>query len=370
MLARMRRNSRRFALFAPALVLAAALAMHVARAQQPPATDGGAAAPSDGGGPPPPPETGGGEEHEASDGPERVTVGLFLDHVPVIDVHSNTYLADFYLWFRWKGDIDPTESYELTNAVQAWDILKVPVYTDDDGKPQADTLDDGTKYQCIHIQGTFWHAFPLHDYPFDEQDVVIELEDADHLADELVYVAETSQSGHEPGLEIPGWTIEDSHAAVTIAHYPTNFGDPRVRAGGDDYEHFEFRLHVKRPVVAYLVKTILPIAIVILITFIVFLIDSKYFEGRLGLAITSLISAVALQLTAASDLPSVGYSVLLDRVYDLAYLVIFLSLVESVIAVRLADGGKEDRARAVDKMTLIVLLLVFFGGVAGIVFVR
>ena len=88
------------------------------------------------------------------------------------------------------------------------------------------------------------------------------------------------------------------------------------------------------------------------------------------MAITSLISAVALQLTAAADLPSVGYSVLLDRVYDLAYLVIFLSLLESVWAVRLADAGEEAKARRLDKLALVLLLAMFFGSIGLIVAVR
>src|SRR5262245_30141278 len=109
---RMRRSVRRVAWFFPALALAAAVAMHAARPQQPPAAPD-AGAPHGDGATPSPPE-GGGEEEEQPQGerPERVTIGLFLDHVPVIDLHSNTYIADFYIWFRWKGDIDPTASYE------------------------------------------------------------------------------------------------------------------------------------------------------------------------------------------------------------------------------------------------------------------
>ena len=129
-------------------------------------------------------------------------------------------------------------------------------------------------------------------------------------------------------------------------------------------------LHVKRPTFGYLVKTVLPIAIVILITFVVFFIESKYFEGRLGLAITSLISAVALQLTAAADLPSVGYMVLLDRIYNLSYAVIFLTLLESVIAVRLTDAGKEAQSKKLDRISLITLAAVFFGGVTAVVVFR
>src|SRR5688572_26430070 len=32
--------------------------------------------------------------------PQQVHVGLYLKALPDIDIKSNTYLADFYLWFR------------------------------------------------------------------------------------------------------------------------------------------------------------------------------------------------------------------------------------------------------------------------------
>ncbi len=41
-------------------------------------------------------------------GPEEVHIGLFLHHVPELDLRTNSYLADFYLWFRWNGPLDPT----------------------------------------------------------------------------------------------------------------------------------------------------------------------------------------------------------------------------------------------------------------------
>src|SRR5262245_27050641 len=47
---------------------------------------------------------------------QKVTVGLYVHHVNNVDLRSNTFLADFYVWFRWKGDIDPTKSFELRNA--------------------------------------------------------------------------------------------------------------------------------------------------------------------------------------------------------------------------------------------------------------
>jgi hypothetical protein len=62
--------------------------------------------------------------------------------------------------------------------------------------------------------------------------------------------------------------------------------------------------------------------------------------------------------------------VLLDHVYHVSYLVIFLSLLESVIAVRLHDAGREVASKRLDRASLLLMPLVFFGGIAGIILLR
>jgi hypothetical protein len=305
-----------------------------------------------------------------AEGPQRVYVGLYLHHVPELDIHSNSYLADFYLWFRWRGDIDPTESFEFTNLVEGWDVMRDVLYTDDEGNPRPDELPDGSRYQVLHVQSRFGHPFDVHDYPFDEQEIVILVEESDATPDALVYVLDEGADVVHETLEIPGWILDGVHAEVREARYRTNFGDTRRTPGQDSYTQLRYSLHVVRPVLGNLVMTVLPVTIVMMITLVIFLIDSKYFEGRLGLGITSLISAVALQLTASGDLPATGYMVLLDHIYNVSYLVIFLSLLESVVAVRLHDAGRPEAAQRLDMAALVALTLLFFGAVAAIVIFR
>lgn len=306
----------------------------------------------------------------ASEGPSHVTVGLYLHHVPELDLRSSSYLADFYLWFLWRGEVDPTENFEITNLVEGWDLMQTPLYVDDEGNPAPEDLPDGRRYQLFHVQGRFGHPFDVHAYPFDEQDIVIEIEDGEYLTDELVYEVDPGSSLLHPTLELPGWELGTPTPIVVESVYPTNFGDIRHPEGNDHYSQFRYQLRVRRPVLGAFVKTIVPIGVVMLITLVMFFIDPKYFEGRLGLGITSLISAVALQLTAAADLPATGYLVLLDHVYNASYVVIFVALLESVISVGMADRGDVTRARRLDVATLVVLTLLFFGTVAALIATR
>src|SRR5207249_1382002 len=87
---------------------------------------------------------------------------------------------------------------------------------------------------------------------------------------------------------------------------------------------------------------------------LIFFVSPRYFEGRLGLAVTTLISAVALQLTTSADLPQVGYLVLIDKLYNLSYVLILFAMLESTIVVRWFDKGAEATARWIDRAALVV----------------
>lgn len=272
-------------------------------------------------------------------------------------------MADFYMWFRWKGDLDPTKSFEFMNVADMSTLVKTAIYVDDSGAPAPESLDDGSHYQQFHIQGRFTHPFSVHRYPFDEQDVVFEVEDTKALVHQLVYVVDDiGRSGVHPGLALAGWDFDTVKLEVTDAHYDTNFGDPRVsQTNAEAYTHLTANIHVRRPIWSSIVKSILPLLIVLLITMAVFLIDGKYFDARLGLGITTLISAVALQLTSGAELPNVGYVVLLDKLYNLSYAVIFVALLESVLAVRLTDANQSERAARFDRWSLAVCLVSSIG---------
>jgi hypothetical protein len=296
--------------------------------------------------------------------PQVVDVGVYVHHIPEIDLRSNTYLLDFYLWFRWSGSIDPTKNFEFTNAVQSWDQLRTPIYVGDDGASQPEQLDGGVKYQAFHVHGRFQHAFPLHAYPFDQQDIVLALEDSQAVEGALVYRVDTQSTGYHQAITLPGWQVRGGRATVTREHYTSNFGDPRLPLSGDTYSHFTYALQLDRPVGGYLAKVLIPLGIVLLISFVVFFMHPRYFESRVTISLTNLISAVALQLSSGADLPNVGYLVLLDRIYHLCYLTIFLCLAESVIVARIHDDGRENTARRIDRLCMAGSPLLFVLGLA------
>ena len=303
-------------------------------------------------------------------GPQRVAVGVYLHHVMQIDLRANCFLADFYVWFRWKGDIDPTRSFELRNAIEQWQIVKVPAYVDDAGNAAPLTLDDGSKYQVLRVEARLGRPFSVQQYPLDEQDLPIEVEESKSSSSELVYDLDREATGVDRRIEIPGWVVSGSTSKVDEAVFETTFGDPRVAAGGERYTRMQLNLHIVRPTRGMIVKTVVPLAIVILITFGVFFVEPHMIDARLTLSVTALVSAVALHYSTTTELPEVGYLVLLDKVYILSYVVILGTCFTSIFAARFAENEQLEKARRLDLFGGIALSLAFFGGTAAALLVR
>jgi len=295
--------------------------------------------------------------------PMNVTVGLYLQNIPEIDIKSNSFTAEFYLWFLWKGDVDPTLSYQLTNAVNIGDLSKTPIYADAEGASAPELLPDGRHLQCFHIYGRFGHPFPLSKYPFDDHDLVISVEDAKFPVARLLHDVDVKGTAMRPDLTIPGWLLSPMHFATARSHFATTFGDPRSGASGESYSRVDFMVHIDRPVVGIVSKTVIPIAIIILITFGAFFLHPEDIDARLCVTITALISAVALQFTAATELPPTGSLLLLDKIYILSYIAILAVTFSCIASNRQVHRDALARAHRIDRWGLWLTALGYFGGI-------
>lgn len=266
--------------------------------------------------------------------PQKVHVGVYLRNVESIDLQNNNYYMDFLLWMRWKGPVDPTKSMRFTNLIDAWGLTMKPVF------PKPKQLPDGSMYQRFACEGKFYHKFWLGTFPLDWQKVTLELEDSIHSKKQIIYIADNTSGVHED-LKIPGWRIDEIYNQVKDIIYPSNYGDTSIK-GKSPYSHYRFGLKIYRPTSFFFFKIVPPIMIVLLCCFLIYLLKVEYVDARVSTVITALLTEVFLQLTFTASLPNVGLVVLLDQIFNFSYLVMFVILLECMIATRLYDHIEAD----------------------------
>lgn len=285
--------------------------------------------------------------------PQVVETGIYLINVFDLDINQHSYNIDCYIWFKWKGDLDPM-NIEFVNAVEKWGASIVPFYEE----PQL--MDDGYFYNGMRFEGRFYHAFDLERFPLDQHFLDVQIENADYSTDSLVYMADTEPNYIREDLVLPGWDIIGTSEEVVEHRYPMNFG--QVGKAKTSYSNYIFKLQLRRPFNYFLLKLLLPLFIVISVSLGALMINPASIDARISLPIGGLLSAVFLQQSYSSALPDVGYMVLMDKIYLLVYALIAAVLLRVVLVgnkvITQKDSLNVSYVRQWDRR-LIYILLVF-----------
>ncbi len=262
-----------------------------------------------------------------------VIVGMYVNDIQAIDLSTYSYGMDFYLWFRWSDpDIDPVSGFEFMNMFDPEAHVQQLLYDEPVAQP------DGSFYQIVRHQGLFSAKFPINAYPFDRQTLLIAVEDATSGAEALRYVADGAGLQLNPEIRLPGYRIGTPRLVIRDKPYETAFGDlsqPDVAA----YSRAAFIVPITRPVASGVFKAFVPVILIILSAAFALLLDPEHVEARIGLAITALLSLVAMQFTMLAGLPEVAYLTLLDQIYLISYVYILVVIGIVVRGTRVDEQG-------------------------------
>lgn len=293
-------------------------------------------------------------------GAQVVRVGIHVNRIYEVSVSDNSFYLDAYIWLRWHGELDPVAKLELLNGMDRWGTTVEADYE----TPRVDP--DGTRYQVLHVEGRFQHAFDLSRYPLDRQEVDLLLENSVHGADELVFLPDDGGSGVSGGVVLPGWRIQGWSWQRFLHTYPTAFGDPGSQGGESRYSALRFRVQLQRPFSYFLWKLLLPLIVVLVSGLGALLLHPRFPDARIAMPATALLTAVFLQQSYTSTLPEIGYMVLMDRVYALSYLLIIAAVIAMIATANLAkedDEASYARVRKIDRAFLGMQMLAFVAGV-------
>lgn len=156
-------------------------------------------------------------------------------------------------------------------------------------------------------------------------------------------------------LSIPDWTIRGGRLDLT----PMVLSDalpPMMSAG--------LILRAERNLSHYLTKVILPLIVIVMISWTVFWAPPPQIAVQFGFAATSILTVIAYRFALASQLPPVPYSTRLDSFLNGAFILVALALVEVVVTAQLIYKERVADALKVDVFcrTVFPIVLVLIAG--------
>ncbi|MEZ4917860.1 MAG: hypothetical protein R2792_02050 [Saprospiraceae bacterium] len=256
--------------------------------------------------------------------PQEVRTGIYLMNLYDLNMNEHSFCADFYIWFKWKGEINPCE-IEFVNSIEKWDM-----HFETSGDGSDSLLSDGSNYRIFRVEGRFFHSYKLNRFPLDRHQLDIQIEHPEFDSSELVFVPDRNGANMRTTLNLVGWDTRNCVLESSVHDYVTDFGNPDENARF--YSNLSFNVLLVRPISYFILKMMLPLFIVMLVSIGALLLHPNYIDTRSNLPIGGLLTAVFLHQSYGDALPDIGYMVLMDKIYLLAYLIISLVLLQVIRA--------------------------------------
>jgi hypothetical protein len=225
---------------------------------------------------------------------------------------------------------------------------------------------DGTVLYYQRYSGKLSQPLELQDFPMDRHTFTIQFITVGHSEEELKILPDQlkgySGGGMATTLSLPDWEIL-GHEALPLIYSPLDM----IRVPG-----FGLRFEAKRYVSYYLWQLLLPLAVVVVMSWAAFWIGREHVGVRIGVATSSILTLIAHRFVLASLLPRLPYMTRLDYFIVGSTLLVFLALLLVVVAGYFTTRSRVVAAQRVDMFsrfafpaTFAALLGWFFSGLSN-----
>jgi hypothetical protein len=275
--------------------------------------------------------------------PQKIRVGVYVLSLGKLDIASATFTSDFYLQLDSDQPI-PDSSFELMHG-QISSIEK----TEDTAEKETVNGAEVTKYEKFYrIKASHETPIDLHRFPFDRQQLVIQLEDKTHGTDEVVYEPDMKASGLDEdvyftGWRLLGWKLETPEHGYPV--YDETFSRLRCSIG---IERVKFNMFL---------KTFLPVIFLMLIVMASFILDPEKVTTRLAAISSGLVASAMFHISISNQIPAVGYPTFADKFMLLTYLLLLCSFFLSIRVFMLQGRNDLEKAKKLNKLSELLVLI-------------
>ncbi len=316
-----------------------------------------------------------------ADGPVPVSVGFFLSDVNDVDERAESFEFEAILTLRWH---DPRQAFDPA-------VVGVPVRTYQGGFQFAELFDgwwpqiilanesggvesqavllriapDGAMTLLMEIDATAEMPMKLRRFPFDRQAFEARFEVLGFGDDQVVLVADPSTTGigHE-GVNIAQWLFEGLR--LESRTYRPVYDD------GHDGELSQVVaiLQMARQPAHMLQVVVLPLTVLVVLTFSVFWMDRESLGDRMDISFIGILTVVAYQIIVSDAMPGIAYFTLMSAFLLSTYFVLALGVIVNLVVARLDQSGRKQLGDRLDRLCRWLVPSAFLGinGLSGAYF--
>jgi hypothetical protein len=299
----------------------------------------------------------------ADSGPTQVSVGIWIVDISNIDSAQQTFTADIAVVLQWK---DARLAHTGTGlAHYALDQIWTPRVaianeTSSVSRKFPDSVEvepDGAVIYRQRYAGSFTQSLRLQSFPFDRQAFHFQVVAIRYRPNEVVFVPDENwirdglqqAAGISPSITLPDWTVEKWDAKARVY----------ALTPGMQYSGYAFEFTASRNVAYYIWKVILPLVLIVMMSWTVFWIDPATSNSQISVAVTSMLTLIAYRFAVDSQLPRLPYMTRLDLFFLVSTLLVFFSLIEVLITTILENKQQTGRAKKIDRYCRVIFPVIF-----------
>lgn len=248
-----------------------------------------------------------------------VYTGIDINKLSSINPTNSSYSVDFYLWMRYLGDSDVVTAIEFPEAIANSSDPNLPPF--DPAAPARTSVIDGINYRLYRINAEFKENYDFRDYPFDRQQLKIKLQNIQTPSDRLIYVVDTfgleadlNRDRTKPYQSLELWQFKELQYAQEIFELNSTRGNPLLFESNlkVDYPGVSATVTLQRRFNVFLVKTLLPLGLLVLVLYSTLYFSENLAKERLTVAISALLSSAVLLTSINAQLADAGYTVAIE----------------------------------------------------------
>jgi hypothetical protein len=280
-----------------------------------------------------------------SEGPTEIRLRLYVNDIIAIHDADQSYIADVVFRAEWH---DPRLAHSgavpcSVRPGQIWD----PVFqllnrrsVDQIRPPELTVSPNGLVNFFLRSYGEYSFKADLSDFPFDRQELIFKVVST-YESEDVRIVSAPELFGLAEEISVPNWN-------VSVGNYHS--GTFYVPPADKHLVRMDFVLQASRLTGFYTWQQLVPLFLVVMMTWIVFWIPREHVPSRIGLAATSMLTLIAYRFAMSSVLPPIAYLTRLDIFMIGASVLVFGALATAVAVTYTADLVDEELADRINRM--------------------
>jgi hypothetical protein len=295
-----------------------------------------------------------------SKGPTEVTLRLYVNDIISIHDVDQSFTSDVLFRAEWH---DPRLRHGNPVACRAaMDQIWTPVLqllnrrsVEQLREPELSVFPNGNVLFLVRSFGEFSFRADLSDFPFDQQELSFNIVST-YESDQVRLITRPELLGLNEQLSVANWEIK-----LQGTRSQTQYIAPVDK----HLERMDLILGATRLTGYYTWQQLLPLLLIVMMTWLVFWIPIEVIPSRVGLAATSMLTLIAYRFAMSSVLPPIAYLTRLDIFMIGASVLVFAGLATTVAVSYIFDQHNERLATSVNRIArwlspLFVMLLTVF----------